>query len=208
VRCGVLTTLTKLEFSVKPGADIMLAGKSVKGGAQSQSLFDANFSFDDMGIGGLGAQFEEMFRRAFISRIFPPEEIQKLGISHTKGMMLYGPPGTGKTLMAREIGKMLNGQEPKIVNGPEIMSKFVGESEENVRKLFEVCRSPPSCWPTRPLPTVRLAHSPLAHWSAVLLAHSPTGPRSHHPAGLLAHWPIVMLAHWPTGPSSCCPIAL
>lgn len=39
--------------------------------------------------------------------------------------------------MAREIGKMLNGQEPKVVNGPEIMSKYVGESEENVRKLFE-----------------------------------------------------------------------
>jgi hypothetical protein len=205
VRCGVLTTLTKLEFSVKPGADIMLAGKSVKGGAQSQSLFDANFSFDDMGIGGLGAQFEEMFRRAFISRIFPPEEIQKLGISHTKGMMLYGPPGTGKTLMAREIGKMLNGQEPKIVNGPEIMSKFVGESEENVRKLFEVCRSPPSCWPTRPLPTVRLAHSPsrplvrrpagpLAHWPTLPSSCWPTRPLAHRHAGPLAHRPIVLLS--------------
>jgi DNA polymerase III delta prime subunit len=59
-------------------------------------------------------------------------------------MMLYGPPGTGKTLMARQIGKMLNASEPKVVNGPEILNKFVGQSEENVRKLFadaekEVC---------------------------------------------------------------------
>jgi len=38
--------------------------------------------------------------------------------------------------MARQIGKMLNAKEPKIVNGPEILNKFVGQSEENIRKLF------------------------------------------------------------------------
>jgi len=43
-----------------------------------------------------------------------------------KGVLLYGPPGTGKTLIARQIGKMLNGKEPKIVNGPEVLNKFVG----------------------------------------------------------------------------------
>jgi vesicle-fusing ATPase len=46
--------------------------------------------------------------------------------------------------MARQIGKMLNAREPKVVNGPEILNKFVGQSEENIRKLFadaekEVC---------------------------------------------------------------------
>lgn len=50
--------------------------------------------------------------------------------------MLFGPPGCGKTLMARQIGKMLNAREPKIVNGPEILNKYVGESEANIRKLF------------------------------------------------------------------------
>ena len=49
---------------------------------------------------------------------------------------MYGPPGTGKTLMARQIGKMLNAREPKIINGPEILDKYVGESEANIRKLF------------------------------------------------------------------------
>lgn len=39
------------------------------------------------------------------------------------GILLYGPPGTGKTLMARQIGKMFNGREPKIVAGPEILNK-------------------------------------------------------------------------------------
>lgn len=136
-RVGVVTEQTKITFTIAEGSMVTLAGKNVKGGGQQKSLFDAGWKFEDMGIGGLGAQFQEMFRRAFISRIFPTEVVEKLGIQHTKGIMLYGPPGTGKTLMARQIGKMLNGQEPKVVNGPEVMSKYVGESEENVRKLFE-----------------------------------------------------------------------
>lgn len=53
-----------------------------------------------------------------------------------KGILLFGPPGCGKTLMARQIGKMLKAREPKIVNGPEILNKYVGESEANIRKLF------------------------------------------------------------------------
>jgi len=132
---GVLSEQTKLTFTVPGTSNVTLAGSG--GGASSQkSLFDQGWKFDDMGIGGLGGQFQEMFRRAFVSRIFPPEVVEKLGIVHCKGIMLYGPPGTGKTLMARQIGKMLNGMDPKVVNGPEIMSKYVGESEENVRKLF------------------------------------------------------------------------
>jgi vesicle-fusing ATPase len=51
-------------------------------------------------------------------------------------MLLYGPPGCGKTLIARQIGKVLNAREPKIVNGPEILNKFVGGSEEKIRELF------------------------------------------------------------------------
>eukprot|EP00951_Prasinocladus_malaysianus_P013832 scaffold105134_cov38-Prasinocladus_malaysianus.AAC.2 len=93
-------------------------------------------SFEKLGIGGLDSQFDDIFRRAFASRVFPPDVVEKLGISHVKGMLLYGPPGTGKTLIARQIGKMLNGKEPKVVNGPEILNKYVGQSEENMRNLF------------------------------------------------------------------------
>lgn len=89
-----------------------------------------------MGIGGLDTEFSEIFRRAFASRVFPQAIVSQLGIHHVKGMLLYGPPGTGKTLLARQIGKMLNAREPKIVNGPEILNKFVGQSEENIRALF------------------------------------------------------------------------
>lgn len=89
-----------------------------------------------MGIGGLDEEFSTIFRRAFASRVFPPGLVEQMGISHVKGVLLYGPPGTGKTLIARQIGKMLNAREPKIINGPEILNKYVGQSEENVRKMF------------------------------------------------------------------------
>jgi len=62
--------------------------------------------------------------------------IEKYGMTHCKGMILYGPPGTGKTLIARKIAGCLNCAEPKVINGPEIFDKFVGGSEENVRKQF------------------------------------------------------------------------
>lgn len=65
-----------------------------------------------------------------------PEIVEQMGCKHVKGILLYGPPGCGKTLLARQIGKMLNAREPKVVNGPEILNKYVGESEANIRKLF------------------------------------------------------------------------
>jgi vesicle-fusing ATPase len=104
---------------------------------QHNRIIQPNFKFEDMGIGGLADEFGTIFRRAFASRIFPPALIAKLGIQHVKGVLLHGPPGTGKTLIARQIGKMLNAREPKIVNGPEILNKYVGQSEENVRALFK-----------------------------------------------------------------------
>lgn len=95
-----------------------------------------DFNFSSLGIGGLDDEFTTIFRRAFASRIFPPSVIDQLGLLHVRGMLLYGPPGTGKTLIAREIGKMLNAREPKVINGPEVLNKFVGQSEENIRKMF------------------------------------------------------------------------
>ena len=52
------------------------------------------------------------------------------------GMLLYGPPGCGKTLLAREIAGAMGAREPKMVNGPEMMSKYVGDSEQFIRGLF------------------------------------------------------------------------
>ena len=51
--------------------------------------------FQALGIGGLDMQFEQIFRRAFASRVLPPSMVERLGIHHVKGVLLHGPPGTG-----------------------------------------------------------------------------------------------------------------
>ncbi|KAJ8431942.1 hypothetical protein Cgig2_000001 [Carnegiea gigantea] len=131
---GILSEDTYIVFEAASGSGIKITNQ--RESASSNIFRQKEFNLKALGIGGLSAEFADIFRRAFASRVFPPHVTSKLGIKHVKGMLLYGPPGTGKTLMARQIGKMLNGKEPKIVNGPEVLSKFVGETEKNVRDLF------------------------------------------------------------------------
>lgn len=131
---GILTRHTQITFFKDARTGINLKPSNRRPAANS--IITPDFKFEDMGIGGLDAEFSTIFRRAFASRIFPPGLVEKLGIQHVKGILLHGPPGTGKTLIARQIGKMLNAREPKVINGPEVLNKFVGQSEENIRKLF------------------------------------------------------------------------
>lgn len=131
---GILTRHTQLNFFKDTQTGINVKPSNRRPAANS--IIQPGFKFQDMGIGGLDSEFSTIFRRAFASRIFPPGLVEKLGIQHVKGLLLYGPPGTGKTLIARQIGKMLNAREPKIINGPEVLNKYVGQSEENIRKLF------------------------------------------------------------------------
>ena len=114
---GMLNPQTNLQLAKEQGATIQFTGLESQ---SRKTIFKQDFSFAEMGIGGLDKEFSDIFRRAFASRIFPASVVKKLGVNHVKGMLLYGPPGTGKTLIARQIGKMLNGKEPKIVNGPEV----------------------------------------------------------------------------------------
>lgn len=132
---GILVDHTDINF-YKPNGGVMKL-KAADNKPRVNAILQPNFRFEDMGIGGLDEEFNTIFRRAFASRIYPPRDVEKLGISHVKGLLLFGPPGTGKTLIARQIGKMLNAVEPKIVNGPEMLNKYVGGSEENVRNLFK-----------------------------------------------------------------------
>lgn len=132
---GIVVQQTQVSFY--KGSDGLVNLKASMKRPNVDAIIRPDFKFEDMGIGGLDNEFTSIFRRAFASRIFPPALVEKLGIQHVKGMLLYGPPGTGKTLIARQIGKMLNAKEPKIVNGPEILSKYVGSSEENIRNLFK-----------------------------------------------------------------------
>ncbi|RMX58719.1 hypothetical protein pdam_00009515 [Pocillopora damicornis] len=135
VDMGLITSNTHVLFERAEGSMLNLTG-TAKGKAATQSIISRDWDFTKLGIGGLDKEFSNIIRRAFATRLFPPEVVDKLGLRHVKGILLHGPPGTGKTLMARQIGKMLNTREPKIISGPEVLNKYVGESEANIRKLF------------------------------------------------------------------------
>lgn len=135
VEIGLTTANTVFLFEPAEGSPVKLLGGMTS--TQAPQIFTQDWDFSNMGIGGLSEQFNRLFKNAFVSRLLPPQLAQTFGSDHVKGVLLYGPPGTGKTLIARQIGKMLLARPPKVVNGPEILNKFVGESEANIRALFK-----------------------------------------------------------------------
>ncbi|MCD6466597.1 MAG: CDC48 family AAA ATPase [Methanomicrobia archaeon] len=86
-------------------------------------------------IGGLKREIQKV-REMIELPLKHPELFDRLGIEPPKGVLLYGPPGTGKTLIAKAVASESNAHFISI-NGPEIMSKFYGQSEENLRKIFD-----------------------------------------------------------------------
>uniref|UniRef100_A0A6C0BF80 AAA+ ATPase domain-containing protein n=1 Tax=viral metagenome TaxID=1070528 RepID=A0A6C0BF80_9ZZZZ len=99
-------------------------------------LFSSDFNFDDLQIGGLDEQIKTIFRVAFSSRILSKES-KNMGIKPPKGILLYGPPGTGKTLIAKKISKALKAKSFQVVNGPELLNKYIGETAHSIRNLFK-----------------------------------------------------------------------
>jgi len=92
-----------------------------------------HISYED--IGGLKREIG-LVREMIELPLRHPELFQKLGIDPPKGVLLHGPPGTGKTLIAKAVASETDANFISI-SGPEIMSKFYGESEQNLRKRFE-----------------------------------------------------------------------
>ncbi len=86
-------------------------------------------------LGGLHDEIQKV-REMIELPLKHPELFERLGIEPPKGILLHGPPGTGKTLLAKAVANE-SGAYFCVINGPEIMSKFYGESEENLRKIFE-----------------------------------------------------------------------
>jgi transitional endoplasmic reticulum ATPase len=94
-------------------------------------------------VGGLKTEVQRV-REMIELPMKHPEVFQKLGIEPPKGVLLHGPPGTGKTLIARAVANE-SGANFFSIAGPEIMSKYYGESEQRLREIFEEAnRSTPS----------------------------------------------------------------
>jgi len=117
--------------------DFKEALKVVRPSAMREVLVETpNVKWKD--IGGLDSIKQEL-KEAVELPLKNPKAFSRLGIKPPKGILLYGPPGTGKTLIAKAVA---NEAESNfiLVKGPELLNKFVGESEKGVRKIFEKAR--------------------------------------------------------------------
>ncbi|MGD9396219.1 MAG: CDC48 family AAA ATPase [Candidatus Thorarchaeota archaeon] len=114
-----ITPATQVEVLTKP--------------AKPEDISVPDVTYED--IGGLGKELVKI-REMVELPMKSPELFQRLGIAPPKGVLLHGPPGTGKTLIAKAVANE-SGASFKVINGPEIMSKFYGESEQKLREAFE-----------------------------------------------------------------------
>jgi transitional endoplasmic reticulum ATPase len=117
----IITKNTSIEFSDKPAVGF----EGIK-----------RFSYED--IGGLKDELQRL-RETIELPLRHPELFQKLGIEPPKGVLLYGPPGTGKTLIAKAVASE-SGAHFISIAGPEVISKYYGESEQRLREVFEEAR--------------------------------------------------------------------
>ena len=139
----------KLELMVSghsPSSDavVMTASTQVKLGQNvdaSQAESMPTITYDE--IGGLHDEITRI-REMVELPIKHPELFEKIGIDPPKGVLLHGPPGTGKTLLARAVASETEAKFYSI-KGPEIMSKYYGESEQRVRQIFnDAAKNAPS----------------------------------------------------------------
>ncbi|WP_436935493.1 CDC48 family AAA ATPase [Halovenus marina] len=121
----VVTDSTDIEISEQPAEQLT---DREEGGRETPDV-----TYED--IGGLDDELEQV-REMVELPMRHPELFQQLGIEPPKGVLLHGPPGTGKTLMARAVANEIDAYFTDI-SGPEIMSKYYGESEEQLREVFE-----------------------------------------------------------------------
>ena len=126
---GIIHTTPKGVVTITESTNI-----TVKEEAASLGELEApRVSYED--IGGLHEELLKV-REMIELPLKHPELFERLGIDPPKGVLLHGPPGTGKTLIAKAVANE-SGASFYTINGPEIMSKFYGQSEENLRKIFQ-----------------------------------------------------------------------
>ena len=118
---------------INDSTEIIVSEESSKAIQISKEGAAVSITYED--IGGLGDAVERV-REMIELPLRHPELFKRLGVEAPKGVLLHGPPGTGKTLLAKAVANETNSNFYTI-GGPEIMSKYYGESEEKLRSIFE-----------------------------------------------------------------------
>ncbi|TKX56202.1 AAA family ATPase [Halorubrum sp. SP3] len=124
----VITDETEISISEISAEEIADRGEAAGGTGEGPDV-----TYED--IGGLDDELEQV-REMIELPMRHPELFKRLGIDPPKGVLLHGPPGTGKTLIAKAVANEIDANFHTI-SGPEIMSKYYGESEEQLREVFE-----------------------------------------------------------------------
>ena len=129
------TSIPLIVTQVFPQGPVMISEETqvqIKKEAVKEMKNVPNITYDD--VGGLRDSIQKV-REMIELPLRHPEVFERLGIDPPKGVLLYGAPGTGKTLLAKAVANESDANF-YYVGGPEIISKYVGESEERLRKLF------------------------------------------------------------------------
>jgi transitional endoplasmic reticulum ATPase len=129
----VISTNPSGPVIVTPSTKITVSEESAKAEQLSKEGGVPSITYED--IGGLGDAVDRV-REMIELPLRHPELFKTLGVEAPKGVLLHGPPGTGKTLLAKAVANETNANFYTI-GGPEIMSKYYGESEERLRNVFQ-----------------------------------------------------------------------
>ena len=129
LRFMVVSTLPKQPVIITENTEVILSPKAVE--ITEEKILEV--TYED--IGGLSDEITKI-REMVELPLKHPEIFNKLGIEPPKGVLLHGPPGTGKTLLAKAVASEVEANFI-LVNGPELVNKFYGESEKKVREIFE-----------------------------------------------------------------------
>ncbi len=129
IKFVVVSTNPNQPVYISENTQVTLSSKAVE--VSDEKIPEINYE----DIGGLGDAIKKIREMVEIP-LKHPEIFQRLGIEPPKGVLLHGPPGTGKTLLARAVATESEANFI-LLNGPEIMSKYYGESEKKIRDIFE-----------------------------------------------------------------------
>ncbi len=129
IKFVIVSTNPSQSVIITENTEVTLSSKAVE--VSDEKIPEINYE----DIGGLNEEIKKI-RELVEIPMKHPEIFERLGIEPPKGILLHGPPGTGKTLLAKAVA---NESESNFIllNGPEIMSKFYGESEKKIRDIFE-----------------------------------------------------------------------